>query len=149
MRTLKDKIKWKLRRMWVRWKRVLKMKSKIDRPKRPTKLNESQSMAVDIIIKSILDSTSELYYDIESQECYIKRIDPSGDIFFFLEPRNIKMVNTVFGYDIEIDINTENYISAVFKRELNKRRSKFKRDAVAKVEFSLQKALRKINRSGR
>ena len=113
--------------------------------RKPKNLNESQIMAIDITVKSILNPDSELYFDIMSQECYIKVSSPDGDIYVFIESRNIKIINTVFGYDIPVDLQTENYISSVFRREMNKRRVKFKNEVVGKIKFSLQKVLQNIN----
>ena len=142
-RTNKHKIKRWFKWLFTKARRTLKMGNKGDRSRRPKGLNESQNLAVDIAIKTILNPSSILSYDPESQECYI---ESNGTLFIFLEARNIKIINTVFGYDIPISIPTENYVTSVFRREVTKRRMKFKKAALDKIEFSLQKALNKISK---
>jgi len=143
-RTNKHKAKRKLKWIYTKLKRAFKIGNKKEKIKKPKNLDDSQQMAVDITVKTILNSESILNYDPQTHECYIE--GANGNLFIFIESRNIKIINTVFGYDIPINIPTENYVLSVFTREVTKRRVKFKKAAVDKIEFSLQKALNKINR---
>ena len=149
-RTTRHKIKRRIKWLWVKAIVSFKMgrgKAEYEKARRPVKnINESQGYAMDITVKSILNPNSELYYDTSTQECYIKVEDVKGTIYVFIEARNIKIINTVFGYDIPIDIPTENYLSSVFRREMNKRRSQFKKEVISKIEFSLQKVLKNVSK---
>lgn len=116
-----------------------------ERIKRPTNLNPLQKMAVDISIKVMLNPMSKLYYDITTQECYVKHDMPEGTIYVFIEAMNVKIINTVFGYDIPMTMDAEQYLTHVFRREMAKRRSQFKNEALAKVDFSLHTVLDRIN----
>lgn len=138
------KVKSWFKRVFFKTKRIFKMGGRVERHRRPKNLNESQNIAVDITVKTILNATSILSYDPETHECYIE--GSNGTLFIFIESRNIKIINTVFGYDIPISIPTENYVTYVFRREVTKRRMKFKKAALDKIEFSLQKALNRISR---
>lgn len=140
MHKAKRKVKW----IYTKIRRIFRIGNKKEISKRPKNLDESQSIAIDITIKTILNPNSILNYDPQTHECYIE--DTVCDISIFIEARNLKIINTVFGYDITISIPSENYVTSVFRREVNKRRIKFKKAALDKIEFSLQKALNKINR---
>lgn len=142
-------IKRRLWRLWIKFRIALKFDNKrSNRSKRPnaTKLDKSQSCAIDIAVKTMRHPLSKLYYDLETQECYIKREDAQvGVIYIFIEANNIKIINTVFGYDIPIGNDSEQYLTWIFRKEMAKRRSQFKNEAISKVDFSLHKVLDKIN----
>jgi|OM-RGC.v1.026807511 hypothetical protein len=125
--TTKYKFKRRLKWVYVKFRRIFKIGNKNEKTKRPKNLNESQNMAVDITVKTILNPNSVLNYDPETHECYIQHDSIGGDLYIFIEARNIKIINTVFGYDIPISIPVENYVTSVFKREVTKRRLKFKK----------------------
>ena len=140
--TFKRKIKWS----WLKIKSSTATKRNDERARRPKKLTESQNCALNIAVKAIHDPASKLYYDLHTQECYVKRDDDTvGTIYVFIESANIKIINTVFGYDIYINADTENYITTVFRKEMAKRRAQFKNEALAKVDHSLHKVLDRIN----
>jgi len=141
----------KLRRK-LKWF-VLYMKSMFNSDRRenrikPSKnLTDAQRTAVTITAKTMLSPDSKLYYNMQSHECYIYRKDSDdSSLYIFIESGNIKIINTVFGYDINIDQNTEQYLTNIFTREMAKRRSNFKKEALAKIEFSLHKVLDKIDK---
>ncbi len=102
-----------------------------DRVRRPKRVNELQRMAIDIAVKIMINPTSKLYYDLTTQECYVKNESESGTIYVFIESGNVKIINTVFGYDIPMMIEGEQYLISVFRREMAKRRSQFKKEALA------------------
>ncbi len=117
-----------------------------DKIKRPIKnISDSENIAIDITIKSILDPKSKLDYNIKTQECSVCVDDVNGTLDIYLEPRNLKIINTVFGYDVPINLQTENYISSIFVREMDNRRTKRKKYAMDRIKFSLQKVLHNIN----
>jgi hypothetical protein len=117
-----------------------------DRIKLRSGLTDAELTAVTITKKAIFNPDSKLYYNTQTHECCVyRKYENETSLYIFIESGNIKIINTVFGYDISIDSNTEHYITNIFSRELAKRRAQFKREALAKVEFSLHKVLDKIN----
>ena len=117
-----------------------------DKIKLRSGLTDAQLTAVTITKKTILSPDSKLYYNTQNHECYVYRKgENETSLYIFIESCNIKIINTVFGYDISIDSNTEQYITNIFSKELAKRRAQFKGEALAKVEHSLHKVLDKIN----
>ena len=56
----------------------------------------------------------------------------------------MKTINTVVGYDIQLQDETEQYLSEKFRLELNKRRMLFKKEALEKVDHSLHKTFDRI-----
>jgi hypothetical protein len=137
---------------YFRWLRLktqsyFKIKGPDDkRYTRPKKLSDTQTCALDIAVKSIHDPSSKLYFDMHTQECYVKTEDEKvGTIYVFIEERNLKIINTVFGYDIYIDMESEAYITQLFSKEMSKRRAQFKKEALSKVDHSLHKVLDKLN----
>ena len=113
------------------------------RLKLPKKMEDTEKTGVTIFIKLLLDPDTKLYYDIKSTECYLKSIDET--LFVFLEDRNLKIINSVFGYDIHIQQDTEAYLLEKFSNELYKRRMQFKNDAMKKVDYSLNKTIETLN----
>lgn len=112
------------------------------RCKLPSKMGDSEKIGVSLFMKLMLDPESKLHYDVKTAECYIKSQD--GSIYLFLENRNLKAINTVVGYDIPLQQETEIYLSEKFIKEMNNRKNTFKREALAKVDHSLQKTFGKI-----
>ncbi len=122
--------------------KILRLTSTKRKVRLPRKLSDSERIAVSVFMRLIQDPESKLYYDIHTQECYVK----SGDstIYLFLEDRNLKAINTVVGYDIPLQSESEYYLSEKFRLELNKRRMVFKKEAMDKVDHSLHKTFDKI-----
>lgn len=112
------------------------------RSKYPSKMSDSEKVATSIFVSTLINPESKLYYDVQTRECYLRTED--GSLFIFLESRNIKIINSVYGYDVHISSELENYLSERFVREMNKRRSAFKQEALDKVEHSLENTLLKL-----
>jgi hypothetical protein len=111
-------------------------------PRLSKNITESERVGVAIFINLLSQQSSELYYDIETSECYIKSEDNS--LFLFLEKGNLKVINSIFGYDVAVHEETEGYLTEKFKKELNKRRLQFKNEALEKVDHSLHKTFEKL-----
>jgi len=149
---MNDITKHKIKRVCTRLRiRIIKFfdfdGTRSERTRRPNiaNLTELQSCAIDIAVKTIRNQMSKLYYDLETQECYVKREDAAGNIYVFIEANNVKIINTVFGYDIPINNHTEQYLTWIFRKEMAKRRAMFKKEALDKVDFSLKTVLDRIN----
>jgi len=112
------------------------------RVRKPKKMTEAETTACEIFLTVLHNKDSKLYYDIQTQECYIS----SGDrtIFVFLESRNIKIINSVFGYDVHIASDLENYLLEKFIREMGIRRNAFKNEVLSKINNSLDSTLNKM-----
>lgn len=134
-----NKLKRTVKVFYLRLLRNISSERKVTKPK---KLTESESKACDIFLSVLHNKDSKLYYDIKTQECYIG----SGDktIFVFLESNNVKVINSVFGYDVHIKSDLENYLLEKFIREMAKRRNLFKLDVLSKINHSLDSTLNKI-----
>ena len=131
----------KRQRTWLslKFSRVFASEKRIRFPKNMT---ESEKIASEIFIYLLKDHSSKLYYDIVTSECFIS--DANKTIFTFLESKNLKIINTVYGYDTYISSDTELYLSNRFRRELTTRRKMFKEEAILKVEYSLCSTLNKL-----
>jgi hypothetical protein len=106
-------------------------------------MTESERTATAIYIKLLFDPGTKLYYDLHTQECYLRSEDST--LFVFLEQMNVKIINTVYGYDVPISRETESYLLEKFRREMAIRRLQFKKEALSKVEHSLEGTLEKLN----
>ena len=62
--------------------------------KRPKKMTHSEETACQIFTTVLRNKGSKLYYDIHTQECYLRSEDAA--IYVFLEARNVKIINSVF-----------------------------------------------------
>ncbi len=109
---------------------------------RPKKLTHSEETACDIFISLLLNKESKLHYDIKTSECYIS--SPDKTLFVFLESGNVKIINSVFGYDVHICSNLERYLLEKFSREMAIRRMNFKGEVLSKINQSLDLTLEKI-----
>lgn len=131
-----SKLKRTVKVLYLRFLRNLSSERKVTRPK---KMTESENKACEIFLTVLHDKDSKLYYDIKTQECYISSSDKT--IFVFLESNNIKIINSVFGYDVHIKSNLENYLLEKFIREMGIRRNAFKKEVLSKINHSLDSTL--------
>jgi hypothetical protein len=120
------------------------MSPKERRAKYPKKLRDAEKIAIETFLLVLKDPESSLYVDINTQECFLRSDDSS--IYLFLEAGNLKIVNTIFGYDISLDANSERFLSEQFKHELAKRRRQFKKEALEKVQHSLKNTFEKLSK---
>lgn len=134
-----SKLKRKIKVFYLRLLRSLSSERKVTKPK---KLTESENKACEIFLTVLHDKESKLYYDIKTQECYISSSDKT--IFVFLESNNIKIINSVFGYDVHIKSDLENYLLEKFIREMGIRRNSFKNEVLSKINHSLDSTLSKM-----
>lgn len=144
----RDNFKSSLRRLkriiFIRWGRFMRSASNNTKLKRPQKLSKSEDTALQIFLEILHDTDSKLYYDITTQECYIS--SPNKEIFIFLESRNVKIINSVFGYDVHISGDLEHYMSEKFIKEMAIRRNSFKNDVLSRINHSLDSTLDKIRK---
>jgi hypothetical protein len=113
------------------------------KPKLPKKLNQAQKISIGIFFKVLKSEKTELYYNLLTEECYLSNNDLN--VHIFIEDKNIKVINSIYGYDIEIDYQTEKYLVRKFEIEQNKRRIKFKNNIVSKTENQLIQTYNKIS----
>jgi hypothetical protein len=139
MKMNKLKLKRTVKVLYLRLIRNLSSERKVTKPK---KLTESENKACEIFLTVLHDKDSKLYYDIKTQECYISSSDKT--IFVFLESNNIKVINSVFGYDVHIKSDLENYLLEKFIREMGIRRNSFKNEVLSKINHSLDSTLSKM-----
>ncbi len=141
-KTFKNKLT-RLRRIFmVTYLRIFRSFGSDKKLKKPKKLTESENTACEIFLTILHNKDSKLYYDIQTQECYIS----SGDktLFVFLESCNVKIINSVFGYDVHIKSELESYLLDKFIREMGIRRNAFKKEVLSKINHSLDSTLTRI-----
>jgi len=121
----------------VKFGRFLQVLSpKQEKPTKPAKMSVSENSALTIFIRILRLPDSKLYYDIKTQECYLK--SEEYQLYLFLEERNIKIINSVFGYDVRLSQELESHMYDKFIHEMAIRRSAFKREALSKIDHSLE-----------
>jgi hypothetical protein len=121
----------------VKFGRFLQLLStKPEKPNRPTKMSISENSALTIFTRILRLPDTKLYYDIKTQECYLK--SEEYQLYLFLEERNIKIINSVFGYDVRLTQELEAHMYDKFIHEMAIRRSAFKKEALSKVDHSLE-----------
>lgn len=149
---MKDNFLQAFKLIWTYLKRFFKktriktmrmMTPKERRSKYPRRLKDAEKLAIETFLLVLKDSQSDLYVDITTQECFLKSGDSS--VYLFLEAGNLKIVNTIFGYDISLEPDSERYLLEQFKNELARRRRQFKKEALQKVQHSLQITFEKLN----
>jgi hypothetical protein len=140
-RTYKHKLKRLFQSIYIYFKRLFKTDR---RPRFPKDVTNDELTASIIFLRVLRNPDSKLYYDLKTNECYVR----SGDstLYLFLESRNLKVINSVYGYDIRLSTKMEIYLADRFIIEMSKRRSAFKNEALSKVTHSLDKTLKDINK---
>ena len=141
MRTTKHKIRRFFQGIVIKTKRIFKMGDK--KARYPKASSNSERTAANIFLKILHHPDSKLYYDLVSNECYLRSDDST--LYLFLESNNLKVINSVYGYDIRLSTQMEIYLSERFRNEMAKRRKIFKSEAISKVKHSLDQTLEKIN----
>jgi hypothetical protein len=106
----------------------------------PKDITKIEKTAADIFFKIIKKPDTELFYDILTDECYLRH----EKIYIFIENQNVKIINSIYKYDITISRPLERYLIRKFSIELNKRRILFKKDVVEKTHHSLEEILNNI-----
>lgn len=124
------------RRLWVTWKRLTTAPAS-RRPKRPKHMTIGEEQAVRLWKRIVIDSASTLLYQPDKYECFAEWSGPEGHIYLFLEEHNLRVINTVVGYDVRLSNEVEGWCSDIFYREVTKRRKRFRMEAEAKVTLSL------------
>jgi hypothetical protein len=109
-------------------------------PYLPKNMTASEKMIVEITKNIILDPDTELEYDPDTYECYIV----NGHFYIFIEARVVKVINSVFGYDVHISSQVEMYLTNEFKKEKSRRIKHFKNNVESKVDNSLSLILDEI-----
>lgn len=106
------------------------------RMKRP-QMDSTEEQAVRIWTKVVHQPDSELMYNPKTHEAYAVWDSPRGTVYLFLESQNLRVINTVVGYDIHLSSRVEQWCDNVFSREVDRRRKRFKKQAESKVVHSL------------
>jgi len=139
-RTIKHKIRRFFKKIAVKSKRTLNPDG---RAKYPKSITDKEKTISSIFLKILHDSNTEMYYNPETYECYLRSV--KYNIYIFLESNNVTVINSVYGYEVKISQRLERYLSERFKHETAKRRNNFKEEAMKKVEHSLNITLDNIN----
>jgi hypothetical protein len=132
-------------RWWMRY-RMVKIKQAVKtlapghqtrRVSFPDKISFEEQTALRIWAMVVHQEASELMYDPQTYESYAEYQGPGGPIYLFLESRNLRVVNTVVGYDVRLSQAAELWATSVFNMEIHKRRSHFKAEVNSKIHHSL------------
>ena len=110
--------------------------------RKPKVMTYSESSAFTIFMRVLKLPETKLYYDLVTQECYLK--SEEYQLYVFLEERNLKIINSVFGYDVRISQELENYLTEKFSQEMAIRRRAFKNEAHSKVDHSLEHTIQRV-----
>lgn len=141
MRNLYHKFK---RRLVVNFLRAFRpSNSQTIRKPKETELNEQERIILKIFLKVLLDEETNLHYDMVGHECYLK--SKKFSLYLFLEHNKVKVINTIYGYDVTICNELYTFLLDKFGKQMTLRRKKFKNEALAKVEHSLDDTLKKLN----
>lgn len=138
---MKKNVKWWARYQWLKVRKVLRaLHSGRDsqRVHYPKKVSEEERSALFIWSTLVHQESCELMYDPQTYESYAEYHGPGGPVYLFLESRNLRVVNTVVGYDVRLTQEAEAWASQVFNKEIHKRRSHFKAEVNSKVRHSLE-----------
>jgi hypothetical protein len=143
MRDFKGKLTHLKRRLTVAWYglNAARRDQRISKPK----MTETESQAARIWQKVVHQKESDLMYNPQTHEAYAQWDSANGTIYLFLESGNLRVINTVVGYDIRLSSHVEQYCANIFTREVAKRRAKFRKNAESKVTHSLDSLETRLN----
>lgn len=135
-----NSVRWRIRYWTVKAKQLVKSMKPGPENRRvpyPKKLSTEEQTALRIWAMVVHQETSELMYDPQTYESYAEYQGPGGPVYLFLESRNMRVVNTVVGYDVRLGADAELWATSVFNMEIHKRRSHFKAEVNSKIHHSL------------
>lgn len=138
----KHKIKRFFLKIYIRFKRLFNSNKRVRYPKQ---VEDSEKTAAHIFLKILKDPDTKLSYDPKTLECYLR--SEKHNLYLFLESQNLKVINTIYGYDVKLSSRMEYYLNERFQHQMSKRRQIFKQEAISKVQYSLDKTLKNILRN--
>lgn len=143
MKDFKSKLTHLRRRFTVAWYGMnsARRDQRVTKPK----MTETESQAARIWQKVVHQKDSDLMYNPQTHEAYAQWDSPGGTIYLFLESGNLRVINTVVGYDIRLSAKVEQWCANIFTREVAKRRAKFRKNAESKVTHSLDSLENRLN----
>jgi hypothetical protein len=115
------------------------------RIKKPKKLIKDEARAIEIWESICHYTDTVLEYNPKIEECYAEWADDEHPVYVFLEARKLRIVNSIIGYDVELSPHSHQWCTQVFYRELHKRRSNKKAEALDRVVHSLDTLIKDIN----
>lgn len=121
---------------------IRNLKSPQKAARKPKVMTYSESSAFTIFMRILKLPETKLYYDLVTQECYLK--SEEYQLYIFLEERNLKIINSVFGYDVRISQDLEAFLTDRFSQEMAIRRRAFKNEALSKVDHSLELTIQRV-----
>jgi hypothetical protein len=149
----KSNYRWtRFKRRWiVFWGNMSNTARNDLRIKRPAKVSAEEEQAMRIWTRVVHQRESDLMYNPQTHDAYAQWDSPSGTVYLFLESGNMRVINTVVGYDIRLSSAVEQWCGSLFAREVAKRRARFRCHAESKVLHSLdslESRLEAINLGG-
>jgi len=108
----------------------------------PKGMSEIQNLSIGIFFKLLQNPKTELLYDMLTTESYL--VNKEDNIYIFIESGNIKIINSIYSYDVPIDRKIEGYLVRRFELQLNKRRIKFKDEVTSKTTHYLKQTYIKL-----
>lgn len=133
-------VTYKKKRLIVKVTRFLKyfgIMPKTETTKKPQYVSKEEEQALRIWSRLVHSKSSELLYNPATSECFVEWKNGDNYVFLFLESRNLRIVNTVVGYDIPLSQSAEAWCSTIFSNEVNHRRIAFKHRAIQKATHTL------------
>jgi hypothetical protein len=117
--------------------------------KRPKNLSTETAQAIRLWGMAIHREDSLLLYNPVTGESYVELVDADCPVYLFLERGNLRIVNTVVGYDVPLQNDAEAWCSQMFSTEVHRRRTTFKATANSKVAHSLDLLESKLRESSK
>lgn len=125
------------KRIWIKYKIVSKRLGGKTKKGRPQGSSQDVDTALRIWSIVVLNKDSDLLYNPVNGECIAEGFDTKNPLYLFLESDRLRIINTVIGYDVILNSEEESWCEEIFRREVSRRRYKFKQYALGKVVNSL------------
>jgi hypothetical protein len=121
------------RRTWLFFAKLSRADHRVGRPRKTTR---EEDLVISLWSRITHLEDSRLYYNPATHEsmAYL----PGQSIYMFLESGQMRVINTVVGYDVPLSSEVEQWCSQIFAREVHRRRTRFKDAALSKVVHSLE-----------
>ena len=127
---------------WIIWGRL----SRIRVPhRRPSKTSSEEDGVIALWTRVCHLPQSQLLYNPATSESFA-HLSGEHPLWLFLESRQMRVINAVAGYDVPLSSDVEAWCLGVFSREVNRRRTRFKEEALRGVSHSLSDLLAQVNR---
>lgn len=110
----------------------------------PEKMNEAQTKLIEVFKEMLYHPYSKLEYNFKTESARISYKQDDGIYYMHINEDNVRVVNTIHGYDTPISIEIHAYIMWLFYNKQNIDFTKSLKESDEKIIHSMDMILEKV-----